>query len=209
MRGSHGSTEKETGKMKHKRLWCVAALLGGVCFLVGNVVAQDEGAKKPAPGMGGMPEYMKLTQEHADLKKMVGQWDSTWEWRLPMPMKGTGTATTKLILGGRYLRQDYESQMMGQPWQGVLHLGYDTIEKEFVSVWMDSMSPIMSISRGKRQADDSVKLVGNEPEHMTGKKQKVAVVIRWINDNQYTTAFYTIGADGEETRVGLLTYTRK
>ncbi|MHC4972830.1 MAG: DUF1579 family protein [Planctomycetota bacterium] len=195
--------------MKNPKLWCIAALLGCVCFLVGNVTAQEEGGKKPAAGMGAMPEHMKLTQEHADLKKMVGQWDSSWEWTLPMPMKGTGTATTKLILGGRFIRQDYESEMMGQPWQGVLHLGYDTIEKEFVSVWMDSGSPIMSVSRGKRQADGSIKLIGMDPDHMTGKKHKVAVVTRWVNDNQYTVAFYTVSAEGKETQVGLMTYTRK
>lgn len=195
--------------MRNPKLWCVAALLGCICFLVGNVVAQEDGGQKPAAGMGMMPEHLKLTAEHESLKKMVGQWDSSWEWKLPMPMKGTGTATTKLILGGRYIRQDYESEMMGQPWQGILHLGYDTIEKEFVSVWMDSGSPILSVSRGKRQADGSIRLIGMDPDYMTGKKMQVAVVTRWINDNQYTVAFYTVDKAGKETQAGLMTYTRK
>lgn len=195
--------------MKNPKTWCLAALLGCTCFLVGNVVAQEVGGQKPAAGMGAMPEHMKLTAEHENLKKMVGQWDSSWELMLPKPMKGTGTATTKLILGGRFIRQDYESEMMGQPWQGVLHIGYDTIEKEFVSVWMDSMSPIMAVSRGKRQADGSLRLIGTEPDYVTGQKKKVAVVTRWLNDNQYTVAFYAVDKDGSETRAGLITYTRK
>lgn len=195
--------------MKNPKTWCVAVLVGCLCFLVGNVVAQEEeGGQKPAAGMGGMPEHMKLTAEHENFKKMVGQWDSSWELKLP-PMKGTGTATTKLILNGRFVRQDYESEMMGQPWQGVLHIGYDTVAKEFVSVWMESMSPIMAVSRGKRQADGSLRLIGTESDPMTGQRKKVAVVTRWLNDNQYTVAFYNIGDDGKETRAGLITYTRK
>jgi hypothetical protein len=195
--------------MRNPKRWCVAALLGCVCFLVGHVLAQDEGQENPGAGMGGMPPYMKLTAEHEGFKKMVGQWDSSWEWTMPMPMKGTGTATTEVILGGRFVRQVYKSQMMGQPWEGVLLLGYDTIEKEFVSVWIDSMSPLMSISRGKQQEDGSVKMFGVEPDPMTGQKKKVAHVTRWINDNQYTVAFYVVGDDGKETRMGLVTYTRK
>ena len=40
-------------------------------------------------------------------------------------------------------------------------------------------------------------------------QQKVANVMRWINDNQYTVAFYLIGEDGKEIRMGLISYTRK
>jgi hypothetical protein len=194
--------------MKNPKLWCVVSLLGGACFLVGRAVAQDEGKEKPGGGMA-KPEHLKLTQEHEDFEKMVGKWSSTWEFSMPMPSKGTGTATSKLILDGRFVRQDYESSMMGRPWQGILHLGYDPADKEFISVWMDSMSPAMSVSRGKRQADGSVNLVSVERDFMTGKKQKVAHVMRWINDNQYTIAFYVIGDDGRKTRMGHIAYTRK
>ena len=197
--------------MRKRRTWCAVALAGCACLFVGHVVAQDEGGKEAAPAAGGMPAHLKLAEEHQTLRRMAGRWDSEWTWTAPgmPPLQGKGTATSQLLFEGRFLRQDYESTMMGQPWHGILHMGYDTIDKEFVSVWMDNMSPLMAISRGKRQADGSIRLVGIEPDPASGRKQKVVVVIRWADDDRYSVAFHTVGADGKETRVGLMTYARQ
>ncbi|MHC4550097.1 MAG: DUF1579 domain-containing protein [Planctomycetota bacterium] len=196
--------------MRNRWLWCGVALFGGLCFLMGSVVAQEE-SKKPGAGPGAMPGWMMLTKEHAGLRKLVGEWDSEWRfWMAPdaPPSQGKGSARAKLIHGGRFLRQEYKSTMMGQPFEGLLFLGYDTIDKEFVLAWMDSMSPVMSISRGKER-DGAVRLYGWEPDHETGKKRKMLSVVRWAGDDRYTVTSYTIGEDGTETRAGEISYTRK
>ena len=45
-----------------------------------------------------------------------------------------------MLLGGRYLQQEYAGEMMGSPFAGINIIGYDNHTKKYVSVWMDSMS---------------------------------------------------------------------
>ena len=179
-------------------------------LLLGPVVAQEgEGG-----GMGmQMPGWMKLTKEHADLAKIAGDWTYTMKmWMAPgtPPMESTGTASGKLLWQGNYLEQQVGGNMMGQAWKGRLLLGYDTIDKEHVAVWYDSMSPIICISRGKEK-DGVITYEGMEADHMNpaGTKQKSKMTVKWDNDDQYTLTFYKVQADGTDQKAGEITYTRK
>ena len=99
---------------------------------------------------------------------------------------------------------------MGRDWSGRLLLGYDTIDKEHVAVWYDSMSPIISISRGKEK-DGVITYEGMEADHMNpaGTKQKSKMTVQWDNDDQYSLTFYKVLADGTDQKAGEITYTRK
>ncbi len=179
-------------------------------LLLGTVSAQEgEGGK----GMGMKPDWRKLTKEHADLKKIAGDWTYTMKmWMAPKtpPMESTGTASGKLLWQGNYLEQHVEGNMMGQAWKGRLLLGYDTIDKEHVAVWYDSMSPIISISRGKEK-DGVITYEGMEADHMNpaGTKQKSKMTVKWDNDDQYTVTFFKVQKDGTDQKTHELTYTRK
>ena len=179
-------------------------------LLLGPALAQEgEGGK----GMGMTPGWMKLTKEHADLKKIAGDWTYTMKmWMAPgtPPMESTGTASAKLLWQGNYLEQHVEGNMMGQAWKGRLLLGYDTIDKEHVAVWYDGMSPIISISRGKEK-DGVITYEGMEADHMNpaGTKQKSKMTVKWDNDDQYTVTFFKVQKDGTDQKAGEITYTRK
>jgi len=56
------------------------------------------------------------------------------------PMVSTGTCEQKMLLGGRYLQQDYAGDMMGAPFNGIGITGYDNPRQKYVSTWIDSMS---------------------------------------------------------------------
>ena len=164
--------------MKHRWLALGALALGLAGFVAGQVAAQDE--------MGGgmqMPEWTKRTKrtkQHEDLAKMVGTWDVTMKmWMVPdsPPMESTGISTGKALLGGNYVQQDFEGSVMGGPFEGVLMLGYDTVDKEFVSVWMDSFHPVMYVGRGTEK-DGLTTYDAEEPDFMTGKKKKTRMTIR-------------------------------
>jgi len=179
-------------------------------LLLGPVSAQEgEGGK----GMGMRPGWTELTKEHADLKKAAGDWTYTMKtWMAPgtPPMESTGTASGKLLWQGNYLELHIEGNMMGQAWKGRLLLGYDTIDKEHVAVWYDSMSPIISISRGKEK-DGVITYEGMEACHMNpaGTKQKSKMTVKWENDDQYTVTFFKVQKDGTDQKTGELIYTRK
>ena len=58
--------------------YVVAALVCGVCFMVGNAVAQEGGGGFP------MPEWTKKKELHAALAKFAGDWDVKQKmWMMP------------------------------------------------------------------------------------------------------------------------------
>lgn len=157
-----------------------------------------------------MPAWMKLTKEHEALKKNVGTWKAAMEWHMNGQVrKSEGIARSKLIFGGRFLKQTFDGEAMGRPFNGMLLLGYDTIDKQYVTVWLDSMAPTMSIARGTVK-DGAVRMESMEPDWMNpaGAKRKEVTVIKWIDDNTYTLEAFNVGDDGQETLHAKITYTR-
>ena len=192
------------------RLLLTGIAIGVVPMLLLGPVAAQEGEG----GMGmQMPGWTKLTKEHADLAKIAGDWTYTMKmWMAPgtPPMESTGTASGKLLWQGNYLEQHVGGNMMGRDWSGRLLLGYDTIDKEHVAVWYDSMSPIISISRGKEK-DGVITYEGMEADHMNpvGTKQKSKMTVKWDNDDQYSVTFFKVQKDGTDQKTGEIIYTRK
>ena len=197
-----------------KNLWIVSAavLLCGLSFFVGSVVAQDMGGEdKPAAGMGmGMPEWMKKTKEHEWIGKGVGEWTvASKMWMAPgaPPVAGTGELSTESMFDGKFTVSMFKSSWMGNPYEGHLLTGYDTVAKEFFSIWIDSYGPIASISRGT-MVDGVLKMTGTGPDQMTGKPMKTASTMTWQGDDQYTFTMYKIV--GEQQIKGFeMVYTRK
>jgi hypothetical protein len=92
-----------------------------------------------------MDVYTKLGTPgtpHKVLASMAGSWiTKTKGWMEPdkPPMESKGTCEQKMLLGGRFLQQEYSGDMMGSPFTGIGVTGYDNHTKKYVSTWMDSM----------------------------------------------------------------------
>lgn len=101
----------------------------------GKMDAQEMMAVYEKFGTPGSPHHL--------LESLTGEWTTrTKGWMEPgqAPVEGTGTCRQKMILGGRYLQQEYTGEMMGKPFEGVNLLGYDNFTEKYQSVWIDSMS---------------------------------------------------------------------
>jgi hypothetical protein len=76
-----------------------------------------------------MEVYKKLATPgapHKVLASQVGTWTTkTRAWMEPdkPPMEGTGACEQKMLLDGRYLQQEYTSEMMGSPYIGIGVIG--------------------------------------------------------------------------------------
>ena len=194
--------------MKNRWIACGAVLCAS-SFFVGHAVAQD-GGDKPGGGFP-MPAWMQKTKEHESFKRLEGSWKVVSKfWMMPGadPTVSEGEGVVELLYDGKVVHQTYKGSMMGTPFTGQLFMGFDTIDKEFVSVWMDSMSPIISISRGKER-DGVINFEGKEANPMTGKKEKSLMSVKWINDDQYKVTFHKVTEEGKKVLGGEMTYTRK
>ena len=109
-------------------------------------MAKEEKPKGKMDMQAMMEVYEKLGTPgapHKMLASLAGSWTTkTRGWMEPdkPPMEGTGTCEQKMLLGGRYLQQEYTGEMMGSPFTGINVIGYDNHAKKYVSTWIDSMS---------------------------------------------------------------------
>lgn len=114
-------------------------------------------------GKMDMEEIMKIYKKlavpgtpHKLLESLAGSWTTTTKASMgpdKPPTECTGTCEQKMLLGGRYLQQEYAGEMMGSPFAGINIIGYDNHTKKYVSVWMDSMSTGIYYFVGTASAD--------------------------------------------------------
>jgi len=125
----------------------------GITVLVGALVAAFALGRAEAQDGGGgdaMQEAMKKAwmeigtpgPEHAELKKMVGDWtvDVVSYHNPEKPAKSKGKCTFKMALDGRYLEQHFSGTMDGTPFTGIGYTAFNKATGKYEATWMDSMS---------------------------------------------------------------------
>ena len=201
-------------------------ILAGLALLVvvaALAIGADEKAKsaKPAAGhamdekamMEAMAKYSTPGAEHKALEQFAGTWDTNAKmWMAPgtPPQESTGTAENKMTLGGRFLEQKFEGNMMGQPFTGMGYTGYDLYKKEYIGNWMDSMGTGIMKSTGK--ADPSGKTMtftGTMDDPMQQKSMPFKEVIKVVDNDHHVFEMWSPGPDGKMFKMMEITYTRK
>ena len=95
------------------------------------------------PVLAQMPSMPVPGPEHEILKKDVGTWDAEVEM---MGAPGAPASVSKgvekvTMLGGFWQLTEFQSEIMGMPFEGRGATGFDPAKKKFVGTWMDSMTP--------------------------------------------------------------------
>jgi hypothetical protein len=200
----------------------------------GEAVAKSEMAKSEKDAMdmlkkNGMghenmikmsPEEMKKAmqkaampvQEHAALKDYAGTWNTTAKfWMDPSakPEVSKGTSTITLEHGDKFLKESYKGMWNGAPFTGTGFTGFDTVSKEYTSIWMDSASPVISNSTGQfMPGTKTLVLSGSNTCPMSGAKLATKMVNRVVNKNKHVLENYVITPDGKEVKNMEITYDR-
>ncbi|BFU90465.1 MAG: hypothetical protein NTAFB01_16520 [Nitrospira sp.] len=178
-------------------------------------LAKEKKYEKTMDPQEMMEVWKKLAQPgepHKLFATLAGSWTTqTKEWREPgqPPMESIGTAESKMLLGGRFLHQDYNGQMMGQPFTGVSIDAYDNIRKKYVTVWMDTRGTGVLIMEGTASQDGkTITLRGSHPKPDGGQMTHRAVWKIVDNDNQIVE-MYGAHEKQKETKFLEIIYTRK
>ena len=161
-----------------------------VCLFAGSL---SYGQDFPQPG-----------PEHKKLQEVVGTWDAV------MDMNGQtskATAVYTSICGGMWLASDFEGDFGGLNFQGHGLDGYDLTKKEYVSIWVDSMSSAPMQLRGK--FDDKKQLVmTGESIQPDGTRQKVKTTTVQKDKDHMSFKMYMVNG-GDEQLAFTIEYTRK
>jgi hypothetical protein len=182
--------------------------------------ADDPGqAAKPAEGAvdPAMEAWMKAGtpgEFHKALEPLNGDWttESTF-WMAPgaEAQQSKGECKRKWILGGRFLEEKVTGSFGGMSFEGFGLLGYDNLKKQYVDVWVDSMSTmILSTTGSTDETRKTFTFTGQYDDPMTGQKNKSMRLVHKIQGpDKHTMLMYETGPDGKEFKSMEMVFTRK
>jgi len=162
-----------------------------------------------------MEAYMKAGTPgapHEWLASQAGVYEmKTRSWMEPggPPIEESGTATRTMMLDGRVLVEEMSSTMMGTPFAGHLLMGYDNVSGEYWSVWMDSMSTGMMVSKGSCDDQKACTYSGSWNDPVRKGPVEARMTMRWTSPTTEIFEMYGPGKDGKEMKMMEITYTKK
>ncbi|MBO6738500.1 MAG: DUF1579 family protein [Phycisphaerales bacterium] len=164
----------------------------------------------PAEMMAAMAEKAAPGEEHEQLMKTCGEWTAKSSFIMDPaapPMESTGTMTIESVMGGRFVKCDFEMDFMGQPFNGLSYAGYDKYHNQYVSIWMDTMSTKITYLEGNHNEDGDLVMKGISSTPMGDNPMKI--VTTHHDDDHFTDHFYDKMPDGTWFQSGTIKYTRK
>lgn len=135
---------------------------------------------------------------HQWLEKFTGEWTTDMTmWMKPStpPLKGKGVETAKMILGGRYLEENFSGDAPGMPqMEGRNIIGYDNFKKKYVSYWIDNAGTGIYYSEGTVDKDGTLlTFMGTWDDIMTGGKVEVTMTYKYIDADTHFMEMYQKG----------------
>jgi uncharacterized protein DUF1579 len=179
------------------------------------VAAKEKKESKQMDQQAMMEVYKQLAtpgEPHKLFAGLAGSWTTTTkEWMEPgkPPTESTGTAEMKMLLDGRFLYQEYNSQMMGQPFSGVGIDAYDNLSKKYVTAWMDSMGTGIFLMEGTASPDGKTITLKGQHGEPGGGKMTHRAIWKIVDNNTQTFDMYGAHHGGKETKMLEITYQRK
>lgn len=156
--------------------------------------------------------YMTPGDMHAVLAKTEGEWKTEMTmWMDPagQPMKTTGVATNKMILGGRYQESHFKGDFMGQPMEGRGITGFDNSKKVYESTWIDNFGTGIMKAEGTYDPNTrSITFKGSQTDFSTGRPMPFREIMKFVDDNNHTMEMYITPEGAQEFKTMEIKFTR-
>jgi len=167
---------------------------------------QQEMSPEQKAQMEAWTKAMTPGAEHQTLAKAVGTWNATvtmWEAPGAPPQTSQAVSKRRMALGGRVLIDEWTGNMMGMPFEGLGHSGYDNVAKRWWGTWTDNFTTGVMTTTGTCDADPTkgCSYVGTMVNMMTGKEEKNRQTAKWPNPDEEHFEMFAAGPDGKEYQV--------
>ena len=195
-----------------------------VALGLGLVVSSAWAAEGEATGEKGAGEKMDAAAmekmmielgtpgpEHEEFEEMVGRWKAEvkdYFSNPDEPVESQGTATFTLVLGGRFLKQEFRGECYGKPFEGMGLCGYCKAKKKYVSIWLDSTWTGILVMEGDYDDETDTLVETGEAESPKGK-MKIKHVVKELDDDHVLMTMYMLLPEGKETKTMEIRYTRE
>jgi hypothetical protein len=188
-----------------------------------SAAADDKKSPTAAPStqpMGMDPKMMEMMQkamapgeQHEKLKQMAGNWNCDVKFKMTPDMPeqtSNGYSKNEMIFGGRFLKQDYGGDFMGQAFHGMGLIGFDNQKKKYCAIWADEMATCIIFCEGT--SDDGGKtftFTGDYLDPMSGQPKKFKEICKIVSADKHVCEWYEQGPDGKEFVSMVITYTKQ
>ncbi|MDA1229440.1 MAG: DUF1579 domain-containing protein [Planctomycetota bacterium] len=141
-------------------------------------------------------------KEHEELKALEGTWDAA------MTMEGSevkGVSEFKMTCEGMWLSSDFRADFGGMKFHGKGLDGYDSSKKQYVGIWVDSMSGSPMVMTGTKEGKVTT-MTGSGPGPAGDAKYKT--ISKMVSNDEMKFQMF-ITSDGKDTELMTITYTRR
>jgi hypothetical protein len=197
-------------RLMHLTLTCLCLVMSASL-----AVAKEKRQEAKMDQQAMMETYQKLAtpgEPHKQLASLAGSWTTkTKEWMEPdkPPMESAGICDFKMLLDGRFLQQEFTSEMMGQPFSGVGISAYDNLRKRYVTAWIDTMGTGIFMMEGTASADGKTITLRGQHDEPGGGHMMHRAVWKIVDGNTQTFDMYGTHKHGKEMKMLEIAYTRK
>ena len=198
-----------------RSFWIAAAVaLAAAGGWIGRTAfGEDEPQDAPAAGADMEAEMIKLATPgpmHEWLAQAAGEWDmaTTSMNQDGTKVEGTGCASIKMVLGGRFQLQTTTGSFHCMPYEGHGITGYDNLSQTFQNFWFDTLGTTPSVAKGKRSEDGKTLEMSGVWPMPGGKDMPFRMVTTVVDADHMTFAMHGDFGGGEVTMF-TSTYTRK
>lgn len=150
---------------------------------------------------------------HQLLETFVGAWDVTVASSagpLSPPDTSHGTSRSTWILGSRFVQEQFEGAVSGSPYQGLGLIGYDAGARQFTTVWLDSLSTTVAVSKGNYDEGRRVfELEGEVYDPLLGREKTIKMRIQIESHDAYRVSMLETLPNGQEYAALQISYRRK
>ncbi|MEM8961566.1 MAG: DUF1579 family protein [Acidobacteriota bacterium] len=162
-----------------------------------SVPVMAQGDMSPEEVMATAMQMGTPGEQHADLAKHAGAWKvavKMWMDPTGQPIESSASVNREMILDGRVQKEDFQGNMMGQPFSGLGLTGYDNVTKRYWSIWMDSTSTGTTLSWGTwNEEAQAIVYHGESPDPMTGEMAKTKILIRQEEGKEHMEMYGMMG----------------
>ena len=176
-----------------------------------SVAAFAEEPKKPSADevMAMYMEMAKPVAGHERLRSFAGRWNMTLKfWMDPTqpPQEFRGTATWRMVLGGRFLQLDGKTTGNLES-ESLTLMGFDRRTDDYTLVGYDTLGTYYITAAGK-PGSDGIVLHGSYLQPPHGGEQKYRFVWKSSTPDAHTMELFFALPDGKEMKVAETVYRR-
>ncbi|MEW6665884.1 MAG: DUF1579 domain-containing protein [Thermodesulfobacteriota bacterium] len=150
-------------------------------------------------------------EPHRRLAGRAGRWSTQskhWMELDKPPVESAGSCERKMILGGRFLQEEFNGDLMGNPFTGIGITGYDNQSNKYVMSWVDTLSTGIYRFEGTASEDGKTITVEGRFKHPVKGLGTWRGVTRFVDDRTEVAEMHGTYENGAEERC-VTTYTRK